>query len=89
MIKNGFEYNSKDEDGDYEYVLFLNQPQKTKTEIDDSWQNHVERTKKDLGVAEFNHLKETNGLIAKLVSKIQSGQNEDELIEQFIKKYNL
>lgn len=88
MIKNGFEYAGYDEDGDYKYILDLNKPAKTQTKIDEIWANHLDMTKKDLGIDKFNSLEEINKKIAEMVSKIQAGENEDELVKAYFEKLN-
>lgn len=88
MIKNGFEYAGYDEDGDYKYILDLNKPAKTQTEIDKTWANHLDMTKKDLGIDKFNCLEEINKKIAEMVSKIQAGENEDKLVKAYFEELN-
>jgi len=88
MIKNGFDFVGYDEDGDYRYIADLSKPAKTKTEIDKTWANHLEMTKKDLGIDKFNRLEEINKKIAEMVKRIQSGENEDELVRVYFEELN-
>jgi len=88
MIKNGFDFVGYDEDGDYRYIADLSKPAKTKTEIDKTWANHIEMTKKDLGIDKFNRLEAINKKIAEMVKRIQSGENEDELVRIYFEELN-
>jgi len=88
MIKNGFEYDGYDEDGDYRYILDLRKPAKTKEEIDNAWLSHLDMTKKDLGVDKFNRLEAINKKIVEMVARIQAGENENELVKVYFEKLN-
>ncbi len=88
MIKNGFDFVGYDEDGDYRYIADLSKPAKTKAEIDEIWANHLEMTKKDLGIDKFTRLEAINLKIAEMVKRIQSGENEDELVKVYFKDLN-
>ena len=88
MIKNGFEYDGYDDDGDYRYILDLSKPAKTKAEIDKAWQSHLDMTKKDLGIDKFYRLEKINKKIAEMVKRIQAGENEDELVKFYFEELN-
>ncbi|MFQ6724137.1 MAG: GNAT family N-acetyltransferase [Clostridia bacterium] len=88
MVKNGFDYVGYDDDGDYNYVLDLNKPAKTKQEIDKIWKEHLDRTKKDFGEDKFNRLTKVNEKIAEMVKRIQQGENEDVLIQKYFEELN-
>ena len=88
MIKNGFEYDDYDEDGDYRYLLDLSKPAKTKTEIDNAWLSHLDMTKKDLGIDKFNRLEAINKKIAEMVARIRAGENEDDLVKIYFEELN-
>ena len=88
MVKNGFEFVGYDDDGDYDYVLDLNKPTKTKEEIDKIWKEHLDRTKKDLGEDKFNRLTKINEKIAEMVKRIQQGGNEDVLTQKYFDELN-
>lgn len=88
MVKNGFDYVGYDDDGDYNYVLNLNKPAKTKEEIDKIWKEHLDRTKKDFGEDKFNRLTKVNEKIAEMVKRIQQGENEDVLIQKYFEELN-
>ena len=89
MIKNGFDYVGYDDDGDYEYILQVNQKQKTKEEIEKNWDNHINRTRNDFGETRFNNLQHINKQIYEMVSRIQNGEDESQLVKQYFNKLNL
>lgn len=84
MIKNGFKYDSVDNDGDYRYILDLESPVPSEGDCAMRWEEHLRRTKKDLGEDKFNRLEFINNRIKDLVIKLNSC-NADE--ESLIKKY--
>ena len=88
MIKNGFDYAGTDEDGDYEYILDINKPEKTQSEKQAIWYNHLEMTKKDFGLDKFNRLEFVNKKIIEMVLKIQAGENEDKLVKSYVEELN-
>ena len=88
MIRNGFEYVGYDDDGDYRYILDLSKKSKSKIEIERIWNEHLERTKKDLGIDKFNKLEKINIEIHEMVKRIQSGEDEDELVNCYFEKLN-
>ena len=88
MVKNGFDYVGYDDDGDYKYVLDLNEQGKSKQEIDKVWKEHLDRTKKDLGEDKFNRLAKINEKIAEMVKRIQQGEDEDLLVDKYFKELN-
>lgn len=88
MVKNGFEFVGYDDDGDYNYVLDLNKPTKTKEEIAKIWQEHLDRTKKDFGEDKFNRLTRVNEKIVEMVKRIQQGEDEDVLVQKYFEELN-
>ncbi|MBQ8909062.1 MAG: GNAT family N-acetyltransferase [Clostridia bacterium] len=88
MVKNGYEYVGYDEDGDYEYLLDLSKPTKSKAEIEQIWQAHLERTKQDLGAIKFINLQFINSQIVEMVKRIQSGEDENALVEKYLNHLN-
>lgn len=88
MINNGFEYMGYDEDGDYKYVLDLSKALKKKDDIYITWQEHLERTKTDLGEDKFNRLQNINKKIIEMVKRIQKGEDEDVLVNRYFEALN-
>ena len=89
MIRNGFDYIDYDSDGDYEYQLDLIKPEKSEKEILDNWDRHMKRTINDLEskkVGLFKELEYINTETKIMVEKIQNGEDEDSLVEQYYEK---
>ena len=91
MVRNGFDFVGCDKDGDYEYILDLSKPQKTEKEIEENWSAHMEMTKKDLDKKKqglFENLEYINSEIKIMVTRIQSGEDEDLLVQEYFEKLN-
>lgn len=88
MVRAGYEYQGYDEDGDYRYVLDLSKEMPNKEQIDQTWRNHIARTKKDLGEEKFRNLEYINSKIAEMVKKIQTGEDEKKLVAEYFAQLN-
>lgn len=94
MAMNGFKRCEKpDDDGDFEYILDLNAPKPTKEEMEQEWANHIkayiERPSENglvFGQEKFDDLQVVSKLTKEMVEKIQSGGDEDALVEEYNNK---
>ena len=86
MVRNGFQYNGIDQDGDYEYILDLTKEPISKEKIEQNWQEHIQRTIKDFGEEKFKKLTQINEKIAEMVKKVQNGEDEKILAQQYFEK---
>lgn len=88
MTRNGFEFFGLDEDGDYDYYRDLTKEMPSKEQCDRNWEKHMEMTKTDLGEEKFANLEFINKEIANLVKRIQAGEDEQMLVEEYFERLN-
>ena len=88
MVRAGYKYVGYDEDGDYEYMLDLSEEKPSAEEIDSTWNKHITRTKKDLGEEKFANLEYINKKIFEMVKRIQNGEDEKTLVEEYFAQLN-
>ena len=95
MVKNGFRYNDLDEDRDFQFLLDLSAPPRTKEEIKREWDDFIKiyDTRPDEENATFGKekrlkLKKINDLIKEMVARIQAGEDEDKLVAEYFEICN-
>lgn len=96
MAMNGFKRCEEyDDSGDFEYVLDLNAPKRTKEECEQEWRDHIQayinrpdEEDKKFGKKKYLRLMKINKKIKKMVKGIQKGKDEDRLIKKYFEKCN-
>ena len=86
MVRNGFVYTGKDEDGDYEYYLDLSNQPLQESQKEQNWAKHLRRAEEDFGKDKFDRLMLVNAEIAKLVARLQQGDDENALLQEYFDK---
>lgn len=89
MVKNGFKYIGIDKDKDFEFQLRLSRTP-SKEDCEKEWKKHIKRyikrKSKDghiFGSEKYEDLQRINELIKEMVKKIQNGEDEDLLVQQY------
>ena len=96
MAMNGFKRcEEPDRSGDFEYILDLNAPKRTKEECEVEWESHIkayidrpDEEDKKFGKKKYLRLMKINKKIKKMVIEIQKGKDEDRLIKKYFEKCN-
>ena len=88
MIKNGFKYIGIDDDEDFEFELDLSKPKLSEEEIEENWQKHIRRYIRRFGKKRYSRLQEINRKIKEMVKRIQAGEDEDTLVQEYFEECN-
>ncbi len=94
MAMNGFKRcEEPDRSGDFEYMLDLNAPKRTKEEMKQEWDSHIkayiDRPNENgliFGPEKYEDLQKVSKLTKEMVGKIQNGGDEDALVEEYNNK---
>ena len=88
MVKSGLKYIGIDETDDFEFQLDLTKPKTSAEDRENEWQKHIRRYKRRFGCKKYNRLQMINKKIKEMVKRIQAGDDEDFLVEQYFKECN-
>ncbi len=88
MIKNSFDFVEIDEDGDYFCKLDLSKPKKSKEEIKENWQFYLTKVQECVGEEKLQRLQLVNSKIKELISRIKTGEDEDNLVKMYFEQLN-